>query len=154
MIGFVYDFGSASSQQVQDVNNLKKVAQIRSKDWSVTTDLKDAYFHISILPQHRKFLRFTFRGKAYQYRVLPFSLALSPHTFTKCMDVSVLSPAQRVPVFRGSMEFKYNAGTFIPCTYRVDSHGCEQNQARLSHHCQAQRMESSHTNGVNLGEVW
>ncbi len=34
--------------------------QIRSEDWFVTIDLKDAYFHISILLCHRKFLRFTF----------------------------------------------------------------------------------------------
>ncbi len=60
------------------------VSQIRSEDWFVTIDLKDAYFQISILPQHRKFLRFAFRGKAYQYRVLSFGLALSPCTFTKC----------------------------------------------------------------------
>ncbi|XP_059371000.1 uncharacterized protein LOC132108312, partial [Carassius carassius] len=67
------------------------VAQIRSEDWFVTIDLKDAYFHISILPQHRKFLRFAFGGKAYQYRVLPFGLALSPRTFTKCMDAALVS---------------------------------------------------------------
>ncbi len=54
------------------------VSQIRSEDWFVTIDLKYAYFHISILPSHRKFLRFAFRGKAYQYRVLPFGLTLSP----------------------------------------------------------------------------
>ncbi|KAI2653671.1 Transposon Ty3-G Gag-Pol polyprotein [Labeo rohita] len=66
------------------------VSQIRSKDWFVTIDLKDAYFHASILPQHRKFLRFAFRGEAYQYRVLPFGLALSPHTFTKCVDAALV----------------------------------------------------------------
>ncbi len=47
------------------------VFQIRSEDWFVTIDLIDAYFHVSILPSHRKFLRFAFRGKTYQYRVLP-----------------------------------------------------------------------------------
>ncbi len=36
-----------------------------------------SYFHISILPQHRKFLRFAFGGEAYQYRVLPFTLSFS-----------------------------------------------------------------------------
>jgi len=66
------------------------VSQIRSEDWFVTIDLKDAYFHISILPQHRKFLRFAFGGEAYQYRVLPFGLALSPRTFTKCMDAALV----------------------------------------------------------------
>ncbi len=40
---------------------LKQVmSQIKSKDWFVTIDLKDAYFHISILPSHREFLRFAF----------------------------------------------------------------------------------------------
>ncbi|KAI2668514.1 Transposon Ty3-G Gag-Pol polyprotein [Labeo rohita] len=57
------------------------VSHIRSEDWFVTIDLKDAYFHVCILPQHRKFLRFAFRGEAYQYRVLPFGLALSPPHF-------------------------------------------------------------------------
>ncbi len=56
-------------------------------------DPKDAYFHVSILPQHRKFLRFAFVGEAYQYRVLPFGLALSPRTFTKCVD-AFLAPLQ------------------------------------------------------------
>ncbi len=69
------------------------VSQIRSEDWFVTIDLKDAYFHISIFPSHRKFLRFAFRGKAYQYRVLPFGLTLSPRTFTKCVDAA-LAPLQ------------------------------------------------------------
>ncbi|KAI2644656.1 Transposon Ty3-G Gag-Pol polyprotein [Labeo rohita] len=67
------------------------VSQIRSKDWFVTIDLKDAYFHISILPQHRKFLKFAFGGEAYQYRVLPFGLALSPRTLIKCVDAALTS---------------------------------------------------------------
>ncbi len=65
------------------------VSQIRSEDWFVTIDLKDAYFHISILPYHRKFLRFTFGGRAHQYQVLPFGLELSPRTFTKCVDATL-----------------------------------------------------------------
>ncbi len=40
------------------------VSQIRSEDWFVTIDLKDTYFHISILPYHRKFLRFRFWGQS------------------------------------------------------------------------------------------
>ncbi len=74
------------------------VSQIKSKDWFVTIDLKDAYFHISILPSHREFLRFAFGGEAYKYRVLPFGLALSPRTFTKCVDAA-LSPL-RLQVIR------------------------------------------------------
>ncbi len=65
------------------------VSQIQLGDWFVTINLKDAYFHVEILPQHRKFLRFAFGGEAYQYWVLPFSLALSPRTYTKCMDAAL-----------------------------------------------------------------
>ncbi|KAL0164212.1 hypothetical protein M9458_039965, partial [Cirrhinus mrigala] len=42
-----------------------------------------------VVSQVRKFLRFAFRGEAYQYRVLPFGLALSPRTFTKCVDAAL-----------------------------------------------------------------
>ncbi|KAI2659830.1 Transposon Ty3-G Gag-Pol polyprotein [Labeo rohita] len=42
-----------------------------------------------VVSQIRKFLRFAFRGEAYQYRVLPFGLALSPYTFTKCVDAAL-----------------------------------------------------------------
>ncbi len=65
------------------------MAQIQGGDWFVTIDLKDAYFHILVVHRHRRFLRFAFGGKAYQYKVLPFGLALAPRTFTKCMDAAL-----------------------------------------------------------------
>ncbi len=65
------------------------MSQIQGGDWFVTIDLKDAYFHIQVVQQHRRFLRFAFGGKAYQYKALPFGLALVPRTFTKCMDAAL-----------------------------------------------------------------
>ncbi len=65
------------------------MSQIQGGDWVVTIDLKDAYFHIQVVQRHRRFLRFAFGGKAYQYKVLPFGLALAPRTFTKCMDAAL-----------------------------------------------------------------
>ncbi len=65
------------------------MSQIQGGDWFVTIDLKDAYFHIQVVQRHRRFLRFAFGGKAYQYKVLPFSLALAPRTFTKCMNAAL-----------------------------------------------------------------
>ncbi len=44
---------------------------------------------LSVIQRHRRFLRFAFGGKAYQYKVLPFGLALAPRTFTKCMDAAL-----------------------------------------------------------------
>ncbi len=43
------------------------MSQVQEGDWFVTIDLKDAYFHIQVVQRHRKFLRFAFGGKAYQY---------------------------------------------------------------------------------------
>lgn len=63
------------------------LGQIKSEDWLVTIELKDAYFHISILPQHRKILRLALGGEDYQYRVLPFGLA---RMLTKCVDTALV----------------------------------------------------------------
>ena len=65
------------------------LASIRRGDWFTTVDLRDAYFHIPIYKNHRKFLRFFFQGNAYEYNVLPFGLSLSPRTFTKCMKAAL-----------------------------------------------------------------
>ncbi len=65
------------------------MSQVQEGDWFVTIDLKDAYFHIQVILRHRRFRRFAFGGKAYQYKILPFGLALVPRTFTKCMDAAL-----------------------------------------------------------------
>ncbi len=70
---------------------------IQPQDWFAAIDLKDAYFHVSILPQHRPFLRFAFEGRAWQYRVLPFGLSLSPRVFTKVVE-GALTPLREVGV--------------------------------------------------------
>ena len=67
---------------------------VRRGDWFTTVDLRDAYFHIPIHREHRKYLRFHFQGKAYEHKVLPFGLSLAPRTFTKCMDAA-LAPLRR-----------------------------------------------------------
>ena len=64
---------------------------IRPGDWFVTIDLSDAYFHIAIYPAHRKFLRFAYQGKAYEYQAIPFGLSLAPRVFSKCVEAA-LSP--------------------------------------------------------------
>ena len=68
---------------------------IRFQDWFVAIDLKDAYFHVSILPRHRPFLRFAFEGRAFQYKVLPFGLSLSPRVFTKVAEAALAPLRER-----------------------------------------------------------
>ena len=48
----------------------------------VQIDLQDAYFHVPIHPSSRKYLRFAFENKVYQFWVLPFGLNTVPQIFT------------------------------------------------------------------------
>ncbi len=70
---------------------------IQPQDWFAAIDLKDAYFHVSILLRHRPFPRFAFECRAWQYRVLPFRLSLSPCVFTKVVE-GALTPLREVGV--------------------------------------------------------
>ncbi len=109
------------------------VSQIRSEDWFVKIDLKDAYFHVSILPSHRKFLRFAFRGKAYQYRVLPSGLALSPRTFTKCVDAALTPGHPHTQLHRRLVDFssfRADGGSTSRC------HSCSSERVGVKTKCQ------------------
>ncbi|KAJ1187496.1 hypothetical protein NDU88_004271 [Pleurodeles waltl] len=69
-------------------------------DWMVAFDLQDAYFHIPVLPAHRRYLRFVVGHKHFQFTVLPFGVTSVPWVFTKVM-VAVAAHLRRlvVPVF-------------------------------------------------------
>ncbi|KAL8579158.1 hypothetical protein ACOMHN_010742 [Nucella lapillus] len=65
---------------------------IRSGDWAASIDLKDAYFHITLAQAHRKYLRFVWWGRTFQFKALPFGLSLAPFVFTKvCTEVASLA---------------------------------------------------------------
>lgn len=79
-------FSTAKKYKFRMLTACQVIQSIRPVDWGTTVDLKDAYFHIAILPKHRQFLRFAYEGKTYKYRVLPFGLSLAPRMFTKCLE--------------------------------------------------------------------
>ena len=60
---------------------------IQLNDWAYSLDLTDAYLHIPIHYRSRKYLRFTLRGRVYQFKALPFGLSTSPFVFTRLMIV-------------------------------------------------------------------
>lgn len=60
-----------------------------------TIDLKDAYFHITIVSEHCKYPRFTLGEECYQFKALPFGIASAPCVFTKFM-VAIISHTRRV----------------------------------------------------------
>lgn len=48
-------------------------------------DLKEAYFLVRVHKSHRKYLRFQFQNRLYEYACLPFGLCKAPYVFTKLL---------------------------------------------------------------------
>lgn len=59
------------------------MASIQPNMWCTSLDLQDAFMHIPVARRHRKYLRFMVRGRAFQFRALPFGLTTSPYVFTR-----------------------------------------------------------------------
>jgi len=77
--GFVQKqhFKMEGSRMVKDL--------LQPGDWMCSLDLKDAYHSVSIAKEHRKYLRFIWNGKIYEFTCLPFGLSSAPQTFTKLL---------------------------------------------------------------------
>ena len=88
---------SITKKEFRMLTNHTLLASITHGDWLTSIDLKDAFFHVGVHPHHRKYLRFFFQGKAYQFRVLPFGYSLAPRTFTLVLQTA-LEPLLRTGV--------------------------------------------------------
>jgi hypothetical protein len=64
-------------------------AAIQPKDWAVSLDVQDAYFHILMHPDYWHFLRFCHGGKVYQFQALPFGVASAPLILTTVVQAFV-----------------------------------------------------------------
>ena len=51
-------------------------------EWVSSIDLSDASLHIPIHPHSRKYLRFCYKSRVFQFTSLPFGLATAPQIFT------------------------------------------------------------------------
>ena len=55
---------------------------LQAGEWVTSIDFKDAYFHIPIHCQSRKYMHFHLQGRSYQFKALPFGLSTAPMDFT------------------------------------------------------------------------
>ena len=69
--------------KMEEINSLKDVLQ--KDNFMGKIDLKDAYLTVPVCQQHRKFLKFHWKGQNYQFKVLPFGLATAPRVLTKIL---------------------------------------------------------------------
>ena len=60
------------------METVKSVRQSILNDWAVSIDLMDAYLHVPIHPQSRKYLRFIYGHQVFQFTVLLLGMSLSP----------------------------------------------------------------------------
>lgn len=68
------------------LDNYKSVKDLISKNvYMATLDLKDAYYMVPVFRGHRKYLRFEFLGKIYEFTCLPMGLSTAPFLFTKLL---------------------------------------------------------------------
>ena len=63
---------------------------LQQGEWVTSIDFKDAYFHIPIQEQSRKYLKFHVQGLTYQFKALPFGLSRAPMEFTVVRKASKL----------------------------------------------------------------
>lgn len=69
--------------KIEDIRSVKNISTPNAFMASIV--LKDAYFLVPVNKKRRKYLRFIFKDKIYQFRCLPFGLCLSPYIFMKIM---------------------------------------------------------------------
>jgi hypothetical protein len=58
---------------------------IRKDCFMASVDLKDAYYSVAIQKEFRKYLRFEWKEKLFEYTALPNGLSLAPRLFTKLL---------------------------------------------------------------------
>ena len=68
---------------------------LQTGEWFTSIDFKDAYFHIPIHSQSRKYMRFHVQGRSYQFKALPFGLSTAPMEFTVVAKEVKLMALQR-----------------------------------------------------------
>ncbi|CAD6216741.1 GSCOCG00011357001-RA-CDS, partial [Cotesia congregata] len=76
-------FINAEHFKLEDVRSACSLME--NNIWMGTIDLKDAYFLIPVWRPHRKFLRFIFNEKIFEFVCLPFGLCTCPLAFTKLL---------------------------------------------------------------------
>lgn len=74
-------FIETSHFKIEDIRTTLKL--ITQNCYMATLDIKDAYHLIKIHPDSKKYLRFVWNAKLYEFNVLPFGLNTAPYVFTK-----------------------------------------------------------------------
>lgn len=65
------------------------IQMIEPNSFLAKIDLKESYLHVPVQPSDRKYLRFEYNDKLYEFNALPYGLSSAPYVFTKIMRIVV-----------------------------------------------------------------
>ena len=93
---------------------------LQQGEWVTSVDFKDAYFHIPIQEQSRKYLRFHAQGRTYQFRALPFGLSTAPMEFTVlAKEVKLMAIHKGIRIHQYLDDWLVRAGSHQACLHRT-----------------------------------
>ena len=85
-------------------------------EWVTSIDFKDAYFHIPIHSQSRKYMRFYLQGRSYQFKALPFGLSTAPMEFTVvAKEVKLMALQKGIRIHQYLDDWLVRASTLHTC---------------------------------------
>ena len=73
--------------KMEGIHTLREL--LKPHDWLAKVDLKDTFFAVPIHPNHRKYLRFSFLERNYEFNCLPFGLSSASWVFTKTLRAPI-----------------------------------------------------------------
>ena len=89
---------------------------LQQGEWITSIDFKDAYFHIPIQEQSRKYLRFHVQGQTYQFKALPFGLSTAPLEFTVvAKEVKLIAIHKGIRIHQYLDDWLVRAGSHQVC---------------------------------------
>ena len=77
--------GEAAQQRQNTSEHLRDLSL--SEMWAISINLRDAYFHVAVAPEHTRYLPFAYNGRAFEFLVLPFGQSTAPRVFTRIVRV-------------------------------------------------------------------
>ena len=95
---------------------------LQAGEWVTSIDFKDAYFHMPINSQSRKYMRFHIQGKTYQFKALPFGLSMAPMEFTViAKEVKWLAMRQGIRIHQYLDDWLVRARSHQACRQQTQS---------------------------------
>ena len=95
---------------------------LQQGEWVTSVDFKDAYFHIPIQEQSKKYLRFHVQGRTYQFKALPFGLSTAPMEFTVLVkEVKLMAGRKGIRIHQYLDDWLVRAKSYNICLQHTQS---------------------------------